>query len=151
MPKDLDWDERGTLCSRQLDPVRFLVGAWEGRGESRGEAVRARFVVRDRFEGTFLVLEETLWTLDGALEHEDLAVLRYDPDAEILRVTHYMARAWVSEQLVRPLPEEPGCFWFAGPFAPRVELRPVGPDGLRVTVRLPEEDRLDTAIDYRRV
>lgn len=151
MPKDLDWDQRLALCRDQLDFVRFLVGTWDGRGQSRGEEVRARLVVRDRFEHTFLQAEEQLFLLDGSLAHEDLAMLRYDPEEELTRVTHYMARGWVSEQLLRPLDDGPGCFWFAGPFAPRVEFRPQGSDRLEVTVWLPEEPQPDTQIHYHRV
>ncbi len=151
MPKDLDWDQRGLLCREQLDFARFLVGEWQGEGESRGAPVRAHLSVQDRFAGTFLHCEERLHAADGSLAHEDAAFMRYDPDAEVVRVTHYMANGWVSDQLVRPFDDGPGCFWYAGPFAPRVEMRPDGPDGLRVAVFLPEERQPDTRVLYRRL
>ena len=150
MKPDLDWEERGRVCRAQLDFARFLVGEWQGRGHSRGEPVRARLLVRDRFAGTFLHCEESLWGPDGALSHEDAAFFRYDPDAELVRVTHYMANGWVSEQLLRPTAQAPGCFWYGGPMAPRVDLRPEGEDGLRVEVWLPEDAAPDTVILYRR-
>lgn len=148
---ELDWDTRGRVCREALDFVRFLVGVWEGEGDSQGAAVTARLVVQDRFEGTFLHQEETLRDDSGAVVHDDAAFVRWDPDGELVRVTHYMARGWVSEQLVRPLRGEPGCLWYAGPFAPKVEFRPRGADRLDVIVRLPEQPEPDTTLRYRRV
>ncbi|MCK6503803.1 hypothetical protein L6R53_10455 [Myxococcota bacterium] len=150
MRRELDWDERGALCRTALDFLRFLVGRWEGQGHSHGQAVRARLEGRLRCGDTILQLEESLWDADGALVHEDIALIRLDPDAELVRVTHMMAHAWVSEQLVRPFDGGPGCFWYAGPFSPRAELRPDGPDALDVVVRVPEQPEPDTALRYRR-
>lgn len=150
MAKDLDWDERGRVCREQLDFARFLVGTWRGTGRSQGQDVTGELVVRDRFAHTFLSCEEVLHDVDGQLFHEDAAFIRYDPDAEIVRVTHYMANGWVSDQLLRPLKDGPGCLWYAGPFAPRVEMRPDGDDGLEVRVLLPEESAPDTLVHYRR-
>ena len=150
MAKELDWDERGALCRSSIDFLRFLVGRWEGEGLTHGEAVRGRLEARLRFGDTFLHMEETLRGADGRVTHEDAAFMRYDPDAEVVRVTHYMAHGWVSEQLVRPAGEGTGAFWYAGPFSPRVELRPDGPDGLVLRVMVPEQDEPDTVVRYRR-
>lgn len=150
MPRELDWDQRGALCRSSLDFLRFLVGRWEGQGHSHGQQVRAGLEARLRFGDTVLQLEESLWGPDGQLVHEDIALTRYDPDAELVRVTHTMAHAWISEQLVRPFDGGPGCFWYAGPFSPRVELRPDGPGALDVRVLVPEQREPDTQIRYRR-
>lgn len=150
MAKELDWDERGRLCREALAFLAFLPGRWEGEGLSQGEPVLARFEARLRMGDTILQCEERLVSADGLLLHEDLAVMRYDPTAELVRVTHYAAHAWLTDQLVRPLTDGPGAFWYGGPFSPRVELRPLGRDGLEVRVVLPETDEPDTLLRYRR-
>ena len=150
MAKELDWDERGEICRSSLAFLHFLQGSWEGQGETHGQAVQARFEARLRFGDTFLQCEEVMRGEDGEIAHQDLAMMRYDPDAEVVRVTHYMAHGWVSEQLVRPFDGGPGAFWYAGPFSPRVELRPEGDDVLIVRVVLPEQEQPDTEVRYRR-
>ncbi|NOY28150.1 MAG: hypothetical protein GXP62_19975, partial [Oligoflexia bacterium] len=95
MAHELDWDERGEICRSSLQFLHFLCGSWVGQGHSRGEPVQARFRARLCFEETFLQCEETLRCADGQLSHEDLAMTRYDPDGEVVRVTHFMARGWV--------------------------------------------------------
>ena len=44
---ELDWEERGRLAREGLDPVRFLVGNWEGAGDSDGQKVTSRLSSRD--------------------------------------------------------------------------------------------------------
>ncbi len=148
MPAELDWEERGRRCREALGFLSFLRGSWEGQGQSQGEPVQARFEVRLRMGDTVYQCEERLVSAQGLLLHEDLAVMRYDPQAELVRVTHYAAHAWLSEQLVRPMSE--GAFWYGGPFSPKVELLARGADGLEVRVLLPEQDEPDTLLRYRR-
>lgn len=147
--REIDWELRGRLCRERLHFLRFLVGRWEGEGHSQGEAVRGRLEVASLLQDTLLRCEERLYTLDGALLHEDLALLRYDPESEQVRVLHFTAPAWPSEPLARPLPDGPGALWYGGPFAPRVELRPRGEE-LEIVVRLPEQVEPDTLMRYRR-
>lgn len=150
MPAELDWEERGRRCREALGFLGFLRGRWVGQGQSQGEAVQSSFEARLRMSDTVYQCEERLVSAEGLLLHEDLAVMRYDPQAELVRVTHYAAHAWLSEQLVRPLPQGGGAFWYGGPFSPRVEFLAQGPDGLQVRVLLPEQDEPDTLLRYRR-
>lgn|GEM_PF-2554754 len=151
MTAEPDWDQRAALCRARLQFLHFLVGRWEGEGQTQDLPVTGRFEARLRFDDSFVQCEETLLDAECGLVHEDCAFLRYDPEAELVRVTHYMAHAWVGDQIVQPLPGGPGAQWYAGPFAPRVELLPQGPQALEIRVWLPEGTTPDTHIRYRRV
>ena len=149
MPEQMDWEERGALTRARLDPLRFLVGAWRGEGVVHGAAVTATLDVEERFEGTFLEARERLVdAASGALAHEDVAFYRYEPRDEQLRVTQYMAYAWTSEEIV--VITEGGARWYAGPLAPRVELRSDGADGLIVEVWQAFSGEPDSRVRYSR-
>jgi hypothetical protein len=144
-----DWDARGAAAREGLEPLRFLVGRWQGEGSSDGVSVRASLEIAPRFGDTVLEARERLEDDDGALLHEDASFYRYDPVARQIKVLQIMAHAWVTDQLVQP--EDWGCRWYNGPEMPRVELRPDGPDGLLEEVWEPEARQPSVRVRYRRV
>jgi hypothetical protein len=145
---EVDWRRWESVATDGLAPLDFLVGAWSGVGQSHGAAVQARMEARRVLGGTFLEVSEQLFAADGAPAHEDRAWYRFDPEEQRLRVHHFMHPAWVTERVVGLLPGG-GCCWDAGPFAPRVELRPA-PEGLRSEVWLPFEPAPAVSLLYRR-
>ena len=145
----ISWEERGARARDGLGALQFLVGEWTGEGHSHGEPVVGRLKVWSCFGDTFLEARETLTTPSGELEHEDACFYRYDPESRVIKVTQHMAHAWTSESLVSPEPW--GARWYSGPFSPRVELRPDGPDVLVESVFDPEETEPSLRVVWRRV
>lgn len=145
----IDWDARQGAVIAGLAPLGFLLGEWVGRGEAHGTAVSGRLRVQAILGGTFIEASEQLTEADGRLNHEDRAFYRFDDEEAALRVTHLMAPGWLGERLVRPL-EPAGVVWTAGPFAPRVELRPTAAGGLRVEVWMAFASAPEAWMDYQR-
>lgn len=145
----MSWEQRGLMCRLALAPARSLLGAWEGEGASYGQPLRGRLEVRERFGGTWIEAAETLWDAAGAVDHEDLTLYRFDPEAGQLRALQVMAHAWSQDHVV--LVEPDGLRWYHGPSSPTVRLRFAGEDRLRVEVREPEDGEIVLAMDYRRL
>lgn len=146
-PPPIDWDQRQDVVIRGLDATDFLLGDWVGTGEAHGVPLTGRLRVARVLGGSFVEATEQLYDADGRLDHEDRAFYRYDAEEAALRVTHLMAPGWVGERQVQPL--APGLVWTAGPFAPRVELRPTA-TGLRVEVWMAFAAAPEAVMDYRR-
>lgn len=141
-------DAREAMAREGIAALQFLVGTWEGDGQSFGAPVRGRLVVARELGDTFLVARETLWDAQGAVDHEDLVYYRYDPYARILKITQLAAPGW-SQEIVGEI-EPWGLRWYAGPEAPAVHLRRDGERGLVVEVWEPEAKAPATRLTYRR-
>lgn len=149
MDHDIDWDARERLVKRQLGALAYLEGEWAGAGVSHGAPVQGHLEVRAVLGGTFVEAREVLRDAQGAVDHEDLCVYRYDPDAKSLRVTQYLSPGWVENHLVEPLPTG-GIRWVTGPLGPRVEMSAPAPDTLLIEVWLPMQAEPAHTVRYVR-
>ncbi len=143
------WQARTSLCLEGLDPLRFLVGRFEGRGTDSGEPILATAHGRLLLDGSWLELRERLLGPDGDLLYEDFALYRFDPTEEGLRVLHFMERAWHAQYPVH-VDADGAAHWTTGPVGPRVRLEATE-DGWCSRVTMPGDDAPTTALNYRRV
>jgi hypothetical protein len=150
MGEETDGEAREAAVRAGLAPLHFLLGDWEGAGSSHGEPATGSLVARLTLADTFLEVTEQHFDAAGQADHADRTVYHYDPREGRLKVHHFMVPAWVVERVVLPFDDEPGVGWGAGPFDPRVELRPDGPDRLRVDVLMPFTAGPTVTMRYRR-
>lgn len=148
-------DHERVLAATQaaLAPLHFLVGRWEGQGESLGAPVQARMSATLELSGCFLLTREQTLDAAGQPTHEDLAVYRLVGGEQTLKVQHMQAPGVVQEYHVEARdPEDPtaGVRWNAGPFSPRVVLRPDGPDALVSEVWMAWRSKPDTVMRWTR-
>ncbi|MDP6933827.1 MAG: hypothetical protein QGG40_12965 [Myxococcota bacterium] len=130
-----------------LQPVRFLLGSWEGDGQSFGEPLHGTLEAHARFEDTVIEVRETLYRTDGTLEHEDLCLYRLDSSGTQLLVAQVMAPGWLTDQPVTL--QAGGLFWSSGPLTPRAHLRREG-DDLVEEVWFPDRDEPDVWLRFHR-
>lgn len=149
MDDEIDWDARAGEVTGRLTPLMFLVGDWEGEGDSHGAVVRGRLEVKVVLGGSFLEARETIFDAKGALDHEDLCLYRFDPKEGLLRVTQYLPPAWVEHYGIEVLPTG-AIRWVTGPLGPRVQLHPMDPDHLEVRVWLPLQAEPAHVLRYAR-
>ena len=136
-----------------LARLHFLVGSWTGEGVSLGEAVRGRMVATLELSGCFLLTREQSLGPDGAVTHEDLAMYRWEAGEQTLKVRHMQVPGVIQEYHVEARdPAQPGAGvrWNAGPFSPRVVLRPEGADGLVSEVWMAWRSKPDTIMRWSR-
>lgn len=153
MDGERDWTEVEARALAALEPLGFLLGTWEGEGESHGRAVRARLQVTPVLGGSFLEAVEQHLDEDGGVDHEDRAFYRWEHLEKRLKVLHLMAPAFTTDRVVRLVEEEGvvvGVRWDGGPVAPRVEWRAEGEGGLRCTVTMPYTVEPASTVRYRR-
>jgi len=141
------WQERESEAQQKLAALSFLVGVWHGEGTAGGQPIRGRLTATMRLGETFLEVCEQLYLPDGTLDHEDICFYRYDASQQQLRVLQMVQPAWTAERPVVVL-EGGGMRWFDGPLGPQVSLTP-SPDGLTVTVRLPDAAQPAVELHYR--
>ncbi len=141
------------LVRAGLEPLRFLVGEWVGTGISHGEPVRGRMRATLEVDQTFLMTRETGIAADGTVDFEDLAIYRWEGAEQTLKVRHMQAPGTAQEYHVEPVtvPDAPdGVQWNAGPFSPRVLLRPDGHGGLHTEVWMAWRSKPDTVMSWTR-
>ncbi|MFH1469612.1 MAG: hypothetical protein ABIO70_34825 [Pseudomonadota bacterium] len=143
------WESRTRVTREKLDPLRFLLGSFVGQGFDGGRPIRARATGRLLLDGSWLELAEEIVAADGTVDYRDLALYRYDPAEEGLRVMHLMERAWHAQYPVH-LDPEGAVRWTTGVGGPEVVLAP-SPEGWGSTVRLPDEREPSVVLRYRRV
>jgi hypothetical protein len=143
------WQARAQRCRDALEPLRFLVGRFEGCGQDSGQPVRCEAVGTLRLDGSWLELRERLLKPDGALLYEDFALYRFDPAEEGLRVLHFMERAWHTQYPVH-LDAQGALRWTTGVGGPRVRIAATE-QGWESRVTMPEEPEPTVVLEYRRV
>lgn len=153
-PPDAGDHQRVLAATRAaLAPLHFLVGRWEGRGESLGEPVHAHMSAALELSGCFLLTREQTLDSAGHTTHEDLAIYRLVGSEQTLKVQHMQAPGVVQEYHVEtrdPADPTAGVRWNAGPFSPRVVLRPDGPDALVTEVWMAWRSKPDTVMRWTR-
>jgi hypothetical protein len=142
-----DWDAREAAARAALSALDFLLGSWEGEGVDHTRPLRGRFEARAILGGTWVETREQLWNADGALDHEDVALYRHEPEAGLL-VMHLQAPGWMSEHPVSL--DEDAVVWGASPVEPRVVMHPED-DDLVLSVWFPFQPVPAVRMVYRRV
>lgn len=143
------WESRARTTREGLAPLHFLVGQFEGQGSDGGRPIRARAVGRLLLDGSWLELAEEILAPDGAVDYRDLALYRFDPAEEGLRVLHLMERAWFAQYPVHVDREMRLC-WTTGVGGAEVILAP-SDEGWGSRVRLPDESEPSVILNYLRV
>lgn len=119
VPDTPDWSALEAAARRGLPALDPLLGDWVGAGEAHGAPLTGRLHISRALQGTAVLHRESLFSATGALDYEDLAIYRCDPDRGLF-VQHFQAPGWLSEAQVEPLPG--GVAWVTTPVEPRVEL-----------------------------
>jgi len=143
------WEARARATRERLEPLRFLVGAFDGEGQDDGRPVRARASGRWLLDGSWIELCEEILDPDGRAIHRDVTLYRYDPAEQGLRVLHLMERAWHAQYPVH-LDAAGRLCWTTGVGGPAVVLEPT-PEGWGSSVRLPDEAVPTVVLRYRRL
>jgi hypothetical protein len=143
------WEARARATREGLAPLHFLVGRFEGEGTDAGRPIRARATGRLLLDGSWLELAEEILAPDGAVDYRDLALYRYDPAEEGLRVLHLMERAWYAQYPVHVDGEGRVC-WTTGVGGAEVILAPSAA-GWGSRVRLPDDPEPSVVLRYWRV
>jgi hypothetical protein len=143
------WEQRARATRGRLQPLEFLVGDFFGDGTDHGEPIRARATGRLLLDGSWLELGEQILDPQGAVVHRDLALYRWDPAEQGLRVLHLMDRAWLAQYPVH-LDAAGRAAWTTGVGGPVVILEPCA-DGWTSSVRLPDEAEPSVRLRYRRI
>ena len=141
------WEEQGARALKGLEPIRFLVGHWTGRGQSYDEPVNGTFTVRALLDGTWLEADETLTNAAGEVVHHDLSLYRYNLEADSLEVMQLFEHAHRSIAPVELTAD--GFRWITGPGAPQLRYVCTA-DTLRYTVVLPSEAETAISMTYTR-
>lgn len=147
MPDRTDWEALERAALDALPMLDFLLGEWEGSGEAHGQPLTGRLTARRILGGTVVETRESLYDADGALDHEDLALYRVEPDRGLF-VQHLQAPGWSSEHAVEPV--EDGIAWESGPVEPRVVLHREG-EALVTAVLFPYDPQPVAIMRYRKV
>ena len=129
-----------------LLPLQFVLGSWKGEGRSDGHPVTGSLAAAERF-GSFIELRETLRTVTGETDHEDVAWIGYDKLHRKLVVTHFSAGPSLEKMLV--IPEPAGFRWWGGVDKPVVRYISRG-ERLRIEVLPPGEEEAVHWMEYGR-
>ena len=146
MPDPPDWTALEARVAREIPALDFLLGDWEGSGEAHGQPLVGRLHARRVLLGSAVQTREALYTADGALDYEDLALYRCDLDRGLF-VQHLQPPGWSSEAAVEPI--DGGVAWNAGPTEPRVELTRAD-DILTIAVWFPFQPVPASRMRYRK-
>ena len=146
MDEAASWEARGEKAKRGIGALGFMVGSWQGQGQSHGQPVTARLEVRPRLDGTWLEATETLFDDQGQPEHADLSYYRYDPEEGRLEVLHLMDHATMQRHPVEPVGQ--ALHWITGPMAPRLAIVPQA-EGFRMEIQFPTDAAPVVTIDYK--
>lgn len=147
MPDRTDWEALERAAKAALPALDFLLGDWEGAGQAHGQPLTGTLTARRILGGTVVETRERLFDAAGALDHEDLALYRVEPDRGLF-VQHLQPPGWSSEHAVEPV--EGGIAWDAGPVEPRVVLHLEG-DTLVTAVLFPFDPQPVATMRYRKV
>ena len=140
---------QGSDGQRALCALDFLVGRWEGQGHVHGDPTRGRLVVERVTGGGFVLARDQLLE-DGRVDHEDLAIYRWDAPNQCLRVHHYSPPGVLADHYVVMDETRVGIRWVSGPLSPRIDFW-MDHAELCVEVFLPGENQATQQMRYTRV
>ncbi len=115
---DESWAEQGHKAHQGIEPIRFLIGAWKGKGQSHGVAVTGTLVVTPILDGTWLQATETLTEVESEHTTVDLCFYRWHEKVESLQVFQFYEHAHLSTLLVEATNN--GFRWVTGPLSPQL-------------------------------
>lgn len=144
---ELDWDEQGKAAHAGLEPLRFLIGEWVGRGESHGDAVNGVLSVQPLLDGSWLQAAERMNDSDGNQVHSDLAFYRFDAEADALEVLQLFDHGHRMNTPVEMT--DNGFRWVTGPGGPKLVFA-FDSGALTYTVILPGEQAPAVQMTYKR-
>ena len=142
-------NEPGQNPATALSVLHFLLGNWKGKGQHHGVEIHGQLMIRMLGDGGFVEQRETLLE-EERIVHEDLAIYRWDPPTQSLRVQHYAPPGLMLDHYVLVDEARGGIRWIAGPGAARIEFWPEGMN-LCLAVTLPGESEPSLSMKYVRM
>jgi len=144
--RDDPWAEQGKKAHEGLQPLRFLIGVWEGAGISHGAQVHGKLTVEPILDGTWLRATEIITEAKTGTTTIDLCFYRYHAEAESLQVLQFYEHAHLSTLLVEPTAS--GFRWITGPMAPQLAFEQTNV-GFRYAAAMDGQDTPVSEMSYK--